>query len=303
MTTPGRNETCPCGSGKKYKRCCAHASPAKAAGLSGRGYAPSAPPQRSEHAPEQMQLTLQQARLLFQGGKIRDAEKALRHLLLADPMNLQALDMLSVLLAQDDRLEEAAELLQLGATLAPSRFLDNLTAVLWSSGRKDEAAVCAVRALELNPDSKHANAILPILRLEQSGRGGQLLHSIREKFDRNAAGYDESREKIGYPTPKMLQETVSASIPGRMGRVLDLGCGTGLGGEAFRESATFLAGVDASENMIRLAREKATYDSLDVSGILEYLRNTPAASWDVIFASVNGVEFPKKCGGDEFSGQ
>ena len=24
MTKPGRNEPCPCGSGKKYKKCCIH---------------------------------------------------------------------------------------------------------------------------------------------------------------------------------------------------------------------------------------------------------------------------------------
>jgi hypothetical protein len=31
MTTPKRNQPCPCGSGKKYKKCCMNAAPAAAA--------------------------------------------------------------------------------------------------------------------------------------------------------------------------------------------------------------------------------------------------------------------------------
>ena len=33
MKKPGRNEPCPCGSGKKYKKCCLHASKPSAGGI------------------------------------------------------------------------------------------------------------------------------------------------------------------------------------------------------------------------------------------------------------------------------
>jgi predicted TPR repeat methyltransferase len=44
--------------------------------------------------------------------------------------------------------------------------------------------------------------------------------------------------------------------------MLDLGCGTGLGGGAFRASVDWLVGVDVSPAMIAKARVKGLYDRL-----------------------------------------
>ena len=49
------------------------------------------------------------------------------------------------------------------------------------------------------------------------------------------------------------------------GRVLDLGCGTGLAGEALRRRAAWLEGVDLSSGMIDQARRKGLYDRLEVA--------------------------------------
>jgi predicted TPR repeat methyltransferase len=53
--------------------------------------------------------------------------------------------------------------------------------------------------------------------------------------------------------------------------VLDLGCGSGLGGVTFRPRAASLAGVDLSPEMIELAKARNLYDSLEVAEITEWL--------------------------------
>ena len=57
-----------------------------------------------------------------------------------------------------------------------------------------------------------------------------------------------------------------AQRPLHFGSMLDLGCGTGLGGAAFRAVADRLVGVDLSPAMIAQAAAKDLYDRLVTSG-------------------------------------
>ena len=53
--------------------------------------------------------------------------------------------------------------------------------------------------------------------------------------------------------------------------MLDLGCGTGLSGEAFRPLVDWMEGVDLSPGMIEQARRKNLYDRLDAGDLTESL--------------------------------
>jgi predicted TPR repeat methyltransferase len=53
--------------------------------------------------------------------------------------------------------------------------------------------------------------------------------------------------------------------------MLDLGCGTGLAGAAFRPLVRRLAGVDLSPAMVAQARAKKLYDRLDIGELLQFL--------------------------------
>jgi predicted TPR repeat methyltransferase len=64
----------------------------------------------------------------------------------------------------------------------------------------------------------------------------------------------------------------------RFGSVLDLGCGTGLAGAAFRPSVDWLAGVDLSPGMMAQARVKGLYDRLAEGDVLEFLAAEAAAA-------------------------
>jgi predicted TPR repeat methyltransferase len=64
-----------------------------------------------------------------------------------------------------------------------------------------------------------------------------------------------------------------ASTPLRIGSMLDLGCGTGLGGAAFRPYVDWLVGVDVSPGMIAKARAKGLYDRLATLELQQFLRS------------------------------
>jgi predicted TPR repeat methyltransferase len=55
---------------------------------------------------------------------------------------------------------------------------------------------------------------------------------------------------------------------------LDLGCGTGLSGLAFRALAARLTGVDLSAKMLEKARSKNVYDTLRQDDIVAFLKGT-----------------------------
>jgi predicted TPR repeat methyltransferase len=59
----------------------------------------------------------------------------------------------------------------------------------------------------------------------------------------------------------------------RFGSMLDLGCGTGLGGTAFRPFIDWLVGVDLSPAMIAQAATKGLYDRLVNAALAEFLAN------------------------------
>ena len=53
--------------------------------------------------------------------------------------------------------------------------------------------------------------------------------------------------------------------------MLDLGCGTGLGGAAFRPWARWLEGVDLSPDMAARARARGIYDAVHVAELTAWL--------------------------------
>jgi predicted TPR repeat methyltransferase len=113
---------------------------------------------------------------------------------------------------------------------------------------------------------------------------------LRALFDGYAPAFDRALlEGLNYRAPALLRaaiERAGASRP-RIGSVLDLGCGTGLGGAAFRPVCDWLVGVDLSPGMIAQARAKGLYDRLIESDILQFLaaEAQAAARYHLILAT------------------
>ncbi|MEM1432632.1 MAG: tetratricopeptide repeat protein [Pseudomonadota bacterium] len=97
---------------------------------------------------------------------------------------------------------------------------------------------------------------------------------VQALFDGFADSFDETLSRLGYQGPRLLREMLAATIaPDTLSynAALDLGCGTGLLGEAMADHCQRLVGVDLSPKMLDVARSRGLYDSLVAEDILEFL--------------------------------
>jgi len=93
---------------------------------------------------------------------------------------------------------------------------------------------------------------------------------VRRLFDEYAARFDEALvQKLKYRAPQLLRAALGER---HFTRALDLGCGTGLVGEAIRDLVTWLGGVDLSPAMTQAAARKAIYDHLETADMLAALK-------------------------------
>jgi predicted TPR repeat methyltransferase len=109
---------------------------------------------------------------------------------------------------------------------------------------------------------------------------------VRHLFDQFSSDYDaRMRGQLAYRAPEILRELAGLVIPGaRDLDALDLGCGTGLGGEAFADIVAAIDGVDLSPAMIELARARGLYRELVVADIEAFLQ-TFGAPYDLVLAA------------------
>jgi predicted TPR repeat methyltransferase len=87
---------------------------------------------------------------------------------------------------------------------------------------------------------------------------------IESFFDRFAPQFDARLVgELRYAAPEAAARALSPLLEGRTGlSAVDLGCGTGLSGAVLRPHAAKLVGVDLSQAMLELARERKLYDEL-----------------------------------------
>ncbi len=158
---------------------------------------------------------------------------------------------------------------------------------LEKAGRLDEAAAVYAQVLAIDPDDRGGASI----RMASMGRGPQPQKApdlyVETLFDQHADVFDNVLvEQLGYAVPAQLRQLIGENGIGPFGRVLDLGCGTGLSGGELRTMARFVAGVDISENMVALACERDVYDELYVGEALQFLQSADEDEhWDLICAT------------------
>jgi tetratricopeptide (TPR) repeat protein len=193
MTTNkvGRNDLCPCGSGKKYKHCCEKTGAIQT-------------PKQTAPAGLSPQHAMQTAMAQHQSGNLSQAEALYKQVLQAAPNQPDALHLLGLIAKQKGDLKTANQLMRkalsfnpnyveayvnLGATLQEQNNLteasdcyrkalalrpnyaevhSNLGVVLKAQDNLHESAECFVHALELNPNSVETFANLDALLKEMS---------------------------------------------------------------------------------------------------------------------------------------
>jgi len=161
--SPGRNDRCPCGSGRKYKHCCGSpsAAPAVAAPLSGEAQLAAASKQ-------------------LQAGRLAEAERTYRQILAREPGNAQATHFLGITLFRSGRTEEGLDELGRSVGLAPSEPIleQNFGLILAEAGRLEEAESHFRRAMSLRPGLVSVQNYLGMV-LQQQGRLAKAIEAYR----------------------------------------------------------------------------------------------------------------------------
>jgi predicted TPR repeat methyltransferase len=177
-----------------------------------------------------------------------------------------------------------AQALELVPTWAEGRFA--LAEALADANRKDDA-IAAYRAYLARDPADSLGAAIRLGLLGATPTPAVMPDAyVRRLFDEYAPRFDKSLvEGLAYRAPDALRSAVDGLAPRRMfAAMLDLGCGTGLAGVAFRPVATRLDGVDLSARMVAEAERKGIYDHLAVGDMIAHLAQAPAP-FDLIVAA------------------
>jgi predicted TPR repeat methyltransferase len=177
-----------------------------------------------------------------------------------------------------------AQVLELAPDWAPG--WRGLGEALEALERRDEAVAAFRKALALDPaDIGGAGLHLAFLVGESPATAPRAY--VKALFDQYAAKFDRHLvQALAYRGPEILDAAILRAAPGRMfAHALDLGCGAGLFGAAFRSKAERLTGIDLSPAMIEQARGKGIYDRLIAADLLDFLASEPERSADLAAAA------------------
>jgi tetratricopeptide (TPR) repeat protein/SAM-dependent methyltransferase len=145
MSKTGRNDPCPCGSGKKYKQCCMQLDRVQTAEV------------RPEEVsiPEAFQTALEHHR----AGRLPQAEAIYLQILQIVPNHKDAIYLRALIAHQVGRHDLAVELLNKVINANPSNpdYYNQLGIVFKDQGKLDRAIVCYQKALSIKPDFAEAH--------------------------------------------------------------------------------------------------------------------------------------------------
>ncbi len=152
----------------------------------------------------------------------------------------------------------------------------------WLEAGEPEKAQEALDAIEAHPLRTALVERAQTMRAQQRSDAGY----VRHLFDQFSSDYDaRMRGQLAYAAPEILRGLADLiGLQFTQHEILDLGCGTGLGGLAFKDFATRLDGIDLSPAMIEKARAREIYDKLEVADLETALNETPLA-YDLLIAA------------------
>jgi tetratricopeptide (TPR) repeat protein len=196
VTKIGRNDPCPCGSGKKYKQCCEQTGVKMQAAPTGFNAQQALQTAMAQHQAG----NLAQAEILYkqvlqtnanqpdalhllgliakQKGDLKAAVLLMRKALNFNPNYVEAYVNLGATLQEQDNLGEAADCYRKALALRPNyaEVHSNLGVVLKAQENLLESAASFVRALELKPNSAETFANLDVLLKEMAAPDEALIY-------------------------------------------------------------------------------------------------------------------------------
>jgi predicted TPR repeat methyltransferase len=157
---------------------------------------------------------------------------------------------------------------------------------LEKAGDIDAAVKAYEEVLAIDPEDHGGAAV----RIASMGRGETPPKApdayVETLFDQQAEAFEDILvDQLGYAVPMVVRQRLQTLELGPFKRMLDLGCGTGLTGEALRDMATDITGMDLSENMVEIAHEKDIYETLYVAEVEDFLEDNDDDAFDLITAT------------------
>ncbi|MGE0650884.1 MAG: tetratricopeptide repeat protein [Alphaproteobacteria bacterium] len=211
---------------------------------------------------------------LRESGRLEEAVVSCRAAVELRPDYAEGHNNLGIALRQAGRVEDAIASYRRAVALRPdyAEAHNNLANALHDLGKADEAVESYREALLHRPDHARARHMLAALTGETTKTAPPeytvaLFDGYAPEFDRHLV------KALKYEVPARLADLLRRTVGDGVTfeRAIDLGCGTGLSGEAFRPFARYLAGVDLSGEMIKRAREKGVYEDLMQDDVIDAL--------------------------------
>lgn len=220
-------------------------------------------------------------------GRLEESITCYRAELARQPDQFEALVGLGGVLERAGRMLEALACYEQAAQQQPLATLPHQLRgnALLALGNKAAALAAYREVLRLQPADPIAHLVAALsgelTERAPSGYVQRLFDEYAEHFDASLVG------ELRYDVPRKLEALLRerAAEPVVPGRVLDLGCGTGLSGLAFASYASELIGVDLSDKMLAKARERQIYTRLERADLLDWLRAEPAVAYDMVLAT------------------
>ncbi len=223
----------------------------------------------------------------FHLGGYDEAASCYEQVLAAAPEDAALHNTLGTVYRHLNEYEKAAGYYRKALALQPDfgSACTNLAVVLQVMGDTSAAVKYFQKAVALGHDVVSAEYM--IAALTGGNRNSAPRSYVESLFDSYAINFDRSLVGgLDYDVPAKLyalHENLDQSKTSYR-QVIDLGCGTGLAGEQFRDFAATLIGVDLSSKMVEQAEQKEIYDQLCCDDIVDFLNNS-TVYYDLLLAA------------------
>lgn len=231
----------------------------------------------AELSPEDMDILFNLGLTQKKTGDVDGAISSYKRIIRADPKSIDARYNLAGCYKDSGQNEKAIETYLEVLQIDPAHLsaTGNLAFVYHLNGERTQAIRYYQRVLELKPNHQSAQHMLA--SLSGNGTASPPESYVKDVFDNYSPHYERSLVvELEYCVPTTMRELLdkNAGWKNRYAYGLDLGCGTGLGGQAFFDMVEILDGIDLSEKMIAIAAAKKIYRDLHAGNIINFLGST-----------------------------
>lgn len=222
-----------------------------------------------ELAPDNLRLHTNYAEMLCRNKRTVEGLEEYRQAVILAPQTPEVSYNLSLILKSLEEYEQALDLMFHAFYLAPEHTDWSLniaeTLVLFNEKAPEKARKICENWYQKMPENIIVQHLWSALNHQTSANEKEYNALL---FDNFAATYEQTLKDIQYTVVDKIVELYAPLN----GRILDLGCGTGLVAQKLKTPDNEFVGVDISAKMLDLARQKNLYSELRQADILQYLQ-------------------------------